>query len=602
MPYFPITEQVDTDNSHGWQLRIHISDRDITRDSQKVELIKKIVKETLAEFPLDAKIYAINSDEEHDNEYDGALSKKGSDRTQRGKEVCIYMPNSGEVQPTTKEYQLILLTLWKKLAEAHIELEFHTPPGDRAILMDGGFPTPFSFTSETADQEWRNKHGILNKEFKGYDQNHPILGLAFSMEDLLRLGIPYEADNILHQQFIAIDGHRRLVDSRLDQFVSSMGNDFCTLGRLEDFWQEKENAEDEHPVLLKCILKILPEYQAKFRDAQIEDRSTVMDAFKKELRKFKGYQKIIDGYPKEFGSVFQEGEAISYFTREIHPCDEPELVIEKFQKLNEIKQSEEAPGKTYKQRIDEIKTDFRELFAANPDVALNGTIQTWYERQVDAHPSQMQVAYRRTVFLLKEEKAVLQAKEQMEKYHDNILDYVIKGIQKYKDRPRGIRGSHLSWASACFDSKKGERRAVYFLNLLEDTTLTKEKKLMIAYALLATQNGIQLKKDVTLGMYRTNLPNTQEFLKVKMISAWRVPQERKNDFLAEMEKVVKNIIEQSTQKTTTQKTSHHYFWSKPKPSPREVLDANFATLESSIQVWRQEAETQRQRSEQSLMG
>ena len=70
----------------------------------------------------------------------------------------------------------------------------------------------------------------------------------------------------------------------------------------------------------------------------------------------------------------------------------------------------------------------------------------------------------------------------------------ITGIKKYKDN----RDKTLAWYSRLFfDTRRGEQRAIFYLTLLENPQLSEYARTLIHYALLASEDGNELKKAVS---------------------------------------------------------------------------------------------------------
>lgn len=190
MGYVTVLENLEFDKSqHGWQLRVHIASEAIDKNNNQLDLIKRCLSEVFEQDQVQIKIYEIAEARDH-QEYDGTKSLMGKDRSQVGKEICIYMPDAIQRQLTSDEYKEKLLTLWKLLQKNAVPLLHFNMHGDQSIFIgSSNIPSPFSFTSQNPKRdEWKNKHGILFKEFLAHG-HHPILDVHFSIGVIVNSGV-----------------------------------------------------------------------------------------------------------------------------------------------------------------------------------------------------------------------------------------------------------------------------------------------------------------------------------------------------------------------------------------------------------------------------
>lgn len=513
MPFVPVVTKLNNDQcQHGWQMRISIDPNALHsgNPNNKIEVIKSILRDKLKNFPADAKIYVLENDAEFYDQCDGTTSNAGLDRDQRGKEICIYLNDSNQQQPTLEEYKKLILSLWQGLQEAGVPLLYIENPGDRKILGPLGLYTPFSFTSQEERCEWNDKHGLVFKQFVGYDNNHPILQVEFTEQDLRNGDVSFNSNEIIANTRAYIPAHQQSAKGRL-QFEMS---DLTKQGRTyrEDLFND---------VFIKTIREKLEEYYTQFPTLPFAERAAYQIHFDEELKRFPAYKRLVEDYPHEPSSRFP---ALGCISGALGRCQN--ITLEQFDQIIGQLRNE------YDNRLNDIKNDFAIHVNANSQLLPVGNLQlpptpqlqkniaiNWneyfpgqnVERLIELNPQRMQVMYRRIVFLEREKQAY-------QAYNDrcaagpviNITpdanvaalkkEFVkaLSGIQTYITRPREVFSfqTHLGFFARVFQNGRGLKRAQVYQDILSNDNYSLKQKALTLYALLATTNGIQLKEDV----------------------------------------------------------------------------------------------------------
>lgn len=193
--WFPVQSLSVSDDSTenaSWQLRISIA----PNRGNALQAINAL--ETMEQFNAnlhpELKIYTPSLTNDL-SEWDGTL--RGSDRDQRGKEICIYMEcikhgvkpgyYDGDY-PSLPYLKKLMLDIWKVLQDAGVEMAYVAPNvTERSIKVTDGSMTPFMYTSF---KPYKQRHGLLHE--RGYNPTNkkdPLEGLEISTRDLAQNGI-----------------------------------------------------------------------------------------------------------------------------------------------------------------------------------------------------------------------------------------------------------------------------------------------------------------------------------------------------------------------------------------------------------------------------
>lgn len=512
MPFVNVVNKLNPDHSrHGWQMRISIDPRAVDKNSpfNRIDVIKAILKDKLQNFPADAKLFEIDNYEELIEQYDGTTSTTGLDRDQRGKEICIHFNDSNQNQPTLEEYKKLILSLWHAFQGASVPLIYMENPGDRKILGPLGLYTPFSFTSEEARSEWNDKHGLVFKQFVGYDSRHPLLQVEFTEQDLRDGDISFNSEEIIHNTRTYISTHQQDANRMLQVDFQKLNN---TRTYHEDLFDD---------AFIKIIKDKLEEYDRTFQTLPVTQKGNYQARFGEELKKFPAYKRLVEDYPHEPTSRFPALGCISAGLGRWQ-----NLSLPQFDQIIDQLRNE------YDNRINDIKNDFaihtnlkgnvRQIgnlqLPPTPQLQNNITID-WekyfpgqdVERLIELNPKGMQVMYRRIVFLEREKQAYQAYQERVAAIpvinitpNVNVVELkkgfakALAGIQTYIARPRDRFSfqTHLGFFARMFQNDRGLKRAQVYQDILRNDNYTVKQKALALYALLATTNGTQLKEDV----------------------------------------------------------------------------------------------------------
>ncbi len=304
MPYIMLNRGLDYEQTRqGWQLRVHLAPDAIFKKNltNSLEDIKDVLADVFVDVAVDIKLYEIVDQNELNEHYDGALSHSGKDRTQLGKEICIYLPDADVPQLSAAQYKERLLQLWKRLQENNIPLHYMNLPGDREVIVLDYFDSPFSYTSNNPDrEEWHDKHGILFKEFKANGKHHPILDVFFKSDDLNDYGISRKSEELSPSvNFLSEHQSRAFQDistqlTEIDQQQTSYSDFLFKKGTTETLLSEMI---DNYSTGIKACKKMY-------------ERAEFQEAFASRIEKNMDYQFLINAHPKNPDSDFTQHPAI----------------------------------------------------------------------------------------------------------------------------------------------------------------------------------------------------------------------------------------------------------------------------------------------------
>lgn len=173
-----------------WQIRIKVPHK------QSVQA-KDILQEKLNASGFAWKYIDPTGHEEDFNDIaDGLIS--GSDRDEKWKTICIYLPAISAAERFMPKAQYgakiktLLLACWKDLQDRGIDCIYNVPLGDKAITFDGGVPTPFSITSF---KPYQFPQGILYQtEHNPHNYPDPSELFSITSEDLAQAEIQADSN------------------------------------------------------------------------------------------------------------------------------------------------------------------------------------------------------------------------------------------------------------------------------------------------------------------------------------------------------------------------------------------------------------------------
>lgn len=385
---------------HGWQIRIAIHPDSLREDNpdNKIEQIRtildKLLNDRINPYCVDAKLAIFPNQACFESDCDGAMSQQGLDRDNCGKEICIYVPNT-EFQELVS-IKPMLLTLWRQLQEAEVPLLYLTPPGDRKIFGPNHLPTPFSFTSIGPEEKY-DDHGILLKEFVGYDNKHLLLKLSFTAQDLKKANISFHAGTSRQQLFDLREYyscHQRRAFLKLQEDINLIidkPSSYTTLlfdNQLKE--KLKIRVQDYHE---QCQALLAAE--DKNEEEKIDARAGLARDFNAILQQDQDLQHLINQYPRNKDTV------LSLY-----------LSLERLNQLTSLQEKEiddifEQARKNYDTKLRSIEEDF--LRHSDPSKKLEYLTINWLDYDLDhlsqcivQDPAQMQIIYRRIVCLERE--------------------------------------------------------------------------------------------------------------------------------------------------------------------------------------------------------
>jgi hypothetical protein len=425
----------------GWQVRISINPSVLIenhRDSQ-IEKIKGILNRVLAKYIVNPKIAVMANEEDlNEGEYDGTTSRHGKAFDQRGKEICIYLPDTAKALSINNDYKTMLLTLWSELQKAGIPLMYMDVPGDQKIKGPSGFPTPFSLTSYSQREEWNDRHGILFKQFVAYDNDHPILKVQLTENDLRDYKIEFDRIEIARGRLEYFRAHQEPAIKRLQNDIRKIEAqprsykevlyDGAIIGNIETKLSTYKEA-------LKVINLQWPEDE----DKRIKERGNLQKLFVEELSKDRVLQFLFNCHPHQADTSFSDHAAIDTL-KKLYEVE-----------VDQVADLIEQLRNDYQTKALEIKSDFDKH--ANGDNKTPETMFIDWSRYIprytyrcfpliEKNPSQMQAIYRRIVLLEKESRAHEEFKKQwLKATYGN--DKIYKQLAEFAKEVRCMENNQL---------------------------------------------------------------------------------------------------------------------------------------------------------------
>lgn len=181
--------------------------------------------------------------------WDGALCD-ASDRDQRGKEICVYLPYNSSKSSfvfTQEHIKQMMLDMWKALEDHDVRLSYIAPARDeKAIETDAGIYTPFSYS---AFKPYNGPDGILHEEhYNPLNLPDPLEGLHLSLDDLRLAGIQNFHDIAISiQRILYMEKHQRdvigLLKNKIQQASENQSDLPELLRKLQQNAQQENNEE-----------------------------------------------------------------------------------------------------------------------------------------------------------------------------------------------------------------------------------------------------------------------------------------------------------------------------------------------------------------------
>lgn len=214
------------DSEEFWQFRVSILPTEANINKAFTALNNKLA---LANDHPDIKLAYLRDNEI--NLWDGTLSD-GSDRDQRGKELCVYMDRvqGGTNFAFSEEYiKGLMLTIWKILEDAGVEISYITPTNaEKEMASDTFILTPFTYSSF---KPYESADGILhaNEYNPNKYEKDPLKGVFFSHADLKNTGIKnYNALSISASRLDYMNTHYKKAMTRLYDRIDSLAQTHST--------------------------------------------------------------------------------------------------------------------------------------------------------------------------------------------------------------------------------------------------------------------------------------------------------------------------------------------------------------------------------------
>lgn len=220
---------VNESHKRQWEFRIAVlPSRENLNNA--VEALK-IVFQKEENAGIDFKCLVLNNEEDAklvSEGWDGTIAS-GSDRDQRGKEICVYMafdPQTNQYQRSPDQFKKLMLDCWKSLIDQGVEkIGYHSiPNGDNPVATEIGLSTPFSYTCY---KPYKNKHGLLfQTNYNPFNHPDPLQGVIITSDDLLNYQIPLSAaKDMAANKLVELQEHNRMAFQRVKNRLISLSRD-----------------------------------------------------------------------------------------------------------------------------------------------------------------------------------------------------------------------------------------------------------------------------------------------------------------------------------------------------------------------------------------
>ncbi|CAM4407607.1 MAG: hypothetical protein LEGION0398_MBIBDBAK_00270 [Legionellaceae bacterium] len=284
----------------------------------------------------------------------------------------------------------MLLKLWSEFQKNNIPLVYRNIQGDKKILGPSNLPTPFSITSETKSKEWNGKHGILFKQFSGFDKRHTILKVTLKQEDLINYQIEFNPKEIAKKNSAYFIEHQNKALEYLQCDIEQIKTQsYKYIDKLND------------ASLIENIQKKIESYQTKLKGTDIEEREELQKKIFKEIQDDSDLQFIFNCYPRQTDSNFSYNENISNFIGNNFCALANDIIDNNIVSLRQ----------NYETKLKEIKSDF-ETTKIDWSRYISGYSEDLCQELIEKNPAQMQCIYRRMVLLEQEKNLHAQFKKQ----------------------------------------------------------------------------------------------------------------------------------------------------------------------------------------------
>ncbi len=156
--------------------------------------------------------------------WDGMLADV-SDRDQRGKELCVYLPYDSATQKFLFDQTYdknLMLDIWKALQDAGVEISYITPKQDeKELSSDPTVLTPFCYSSF---KPYSAPEGILHSDnYNPKRHPDPLEWLHFSEADLKRKGITnFDALTISQSRVQYMQSHYQTTIQHLNATIDEL--------------------------------------------------------------------------------------------------------------------------------------------------------------------------------------------------------------------------------------------------------------------------------------------------------------------------------------------------------------------------------------------
>lgn len=191
-------EKKDVSVLKHWQFRIAILP---TKDNlnKAMQAITQLFDQKKYDFVF--KVLSLNDKECNwdGTRFDPKKAILKNDREQRGKEICVHMrfnPKTQSFECTPLQWKTVMLECWQALVAHQVEgIGYtYTPSGDKAVMAESGYLTPFSYASFKPET---GRHGILYQtNYNPNTQRDPLARIVISKEDLSKYELVKQAEDM----------------------------------------------------------------------------------------------------------------------------------------------------------------------------------------------------------------------------------------------------------------------------------------------------------------------------------------------------------------------------------------------------------------------
>jgi hypothetical protein len=362
-----------------------------------------------------------------------------TDRDQRGKELCIYIPESLQNKKSVAFWKKLILTVWVALEKEGVTLDYvSTPLGDNPLTQKPGLSIPVTHT-RGCPNDYKGRYGILFKT----NQPSVLDNVRITEKDLKKYGITVKTSASRQTRNNNLCKHRDDLEQAIRSQIKSL---------------TENNAAPFSALLLQFKNHITPWRQLSANELQTalhsEKTQQYIQTLQRKLPK-EGPRLAVNAYLaqlthlKSKSSLKKDGATPLDADKQQALLTMNNIIASPAKEINLI-------IKDYIDYADQLK--LKTFFSTSSQQTYPSVISTL----VNKNPAQMQWLFRRLVFLAHETKNVIREKDSLHSF--------IKKEQKTPGQKSAWLIKDYLFSLKCADKKRQEKalaRAVKKIKLPE---------------------------------------------------------------------------------------------------------------------------------------